>query len=146
MTSRDFSTFFPDDRDRSTHDLIQEILFARADHAKFMSFVQDDAIFTMTGQIYDYPFSGVYRGKDNILDLLRRIDAEIEMSDHRILNLVVDGDRAGLRRSVRIRHRGTSAARPLIVANFVTLRDGRIAELYEYVDTVWLKQMSGDAD
>lgn len=146
MTSRDFSKFFPGDRDRSTHDLVHEVLFARADHAKFIGFFHDDAVFTVIGQIYDYLFSGVYRGKDNILDLLRRIDAEIEMTDHKILNLVVDGDRAGLRRSVRIRHRGTAASRPLIVANFVAVRDGRIAELYEYVDTVWLKQMSGDDD
>ncbi len=146
MTSRDFSKFFPSLPDRSTHDLVQEILAARHDHIKFLGFFHDDAVFTMTGEIHDYPFSGVYRGKDNILGLLRRIDAEIEMSDHKILNLVVDGDRAGLRRSLRIRHRGTSASRPLVIGNFVTFRDRRIAELYEYVDTIWLKQMSGDAD
>lgn len=146
MTSRDFSKFFPGDRDRSMQDLAREILSARADHAKFMSFVHDDAVFNMVGQIRDYPFSGVYRGRDNILDLLRRIDAEIAMSENRILNLIVEGDRVGLRRGLSIRHRGTSATRSLVLANFALLRDGRIAELYEYVDTVWLKQMSGDAD
>jgi ketosteroid isomerase-like protein len=131
VTSRDFSQFFPSVPDRSTHDLVLEILAARHDHMKFLGFFHDDAVFTMTGEIHDYLFSGVYRGKDNILGLLQRIDAEIEMSDHKILNLVVDGDRVGLRRSLRIRHRGASASRPLVVGNFATFRDRRIAELYE---------------
>lgn len=146
MTSSDFRNFFPSLPDRSTHALVQEILAARHDHMKFLGFVHDDAVFTMTGAILDYPFGGVYRGRDNILDLLRRIDAEIEMSDHRILNLIVDGDRVGLRRSLRIRHHGTSASRRLVVGNVVTFRDLRIAELYEYVDTAWLKQLSGEGD
>ncbi len=146
MTSRDFKDCFPALLDRPTHDLVQEILAARHDHMKFLGFVHDDAVFTLTGAILDYPFGGVYRGRNNILALLRRIDTEIEMSDHKILNLVVDGDRVGLRRGLLIRHRGTSASRPLVVANFIIFRDRRIAALHEYVDTTWLKQLSGGAD
>ncbi len=146
MTSRDFKDCFPALLDRSTYDLVQEILAARHDHMKFLDFCHHDAVFTFTGGIRDYPFSGVYCGRDNILDLLRRIDVEVEMSDHKILNLIVDGERVGLRRSLRIRHRGTSASRTLVVGNFLTIRGWRIAALSEYVDTTWLKQLSGGAD
>jgi ketosteroid isomerase-like protein len=146
LTSGDFNKFLPRDPDRSTHDLVRDILSVRHDYSKFTAFFHEDAVFIVVGQIYDYLFSGVYRGPENIVELLRRIDAEIEMSDHKILNLIIDGDKVGLRRSVLIRHRGTSASRPLVIGNFVIFRDRRIAELYEYVDTNWLKDVSGEAD
>jgi ketosteroid isomerase-like protein len=146
VTKRDLSEFLPDVSGRPQLDFVREVLEARGDYEKFLDFFVDDAVLTVVGRIYDYAFSGVYRGRENIHALLRRIDAEIEMSDHKILNLVVDADKIGLRRSVLVRHRGTAAARRLILGNFVTMRDGKIAELHEYVDTVWLKKIAGEGD
>nr|WP_272884840.1 nuclear transport factor 2 family protein [Candidatus Rhodoblastus alkanivorans] len=146
VTQQDFSEFFPEDPHRSRHDLVLEVLTARADHARFIEFFHEDAIFTMAGHIYDHLFSGVFRGRENILGLLQKIDAEIETSDPRILNLIVDGDKIGLRRSLLVRHRGTAAAGRLVLGDFAILRDGKFAEVFEYVDTGWLKQLSGEDD
>lgn len=146
MATHDLSGFLPTNPESSKYELVGEILSARADLAKFADYVQDDAVFTFVGNICDYSFSGVYRGRKSILDLLRRIDVEVELSDHKILNLVIEGDRFGLRRSTLVRHRGTSATRVLTLGNFVTLRDGKIAEGYEYVDTSWLRKMAGEED
>jgi hypothetical protein len=43
------------------------------------------------GASHDYSFSGDYAGREQILDLFHRIDTDIEMHEHRILNIVVDG-------------------------------------------------------
>jgi hypothetical protein len=76
--------------------------------------------------------------------MMRRIDGEVEMSDHRVLNLLVDGDNAALRRSVVVRHHGTAACTRLIIGNFVRFRNARIFEVYEYAETSWLRRLSGD--
>jgi ketosteroid isomerase-like protein len=34
----------------------------------------------------------------------------------------------------------------LTVANLLRLRDGKIANIYEYIDTGWLRRLSGDED
>jgi ketosteroid isomerase-like protein len=146
VKSRELSDFLSANPDRSVHELVRDILLARADYAKFATYLQEDAVFTFVGHICDLSYSGVYRGREQILDLLRRIDAEVELSDHKILNLIVDGDTFGLRRSTLVRHRGTSATQLLVLGNIVTLRDGKIAEGYEYVDTSWLKKISGEQD
>jgi ketosteroid isomerase-like protein len=116
-------------------------LAARDDHAKFATLLHDDAVITLIGDVCDYPLSGCYRGRQQIFDLLRRIDREFERSGHKILNLVVDGDKVGMRRSVVIRHRGTAVCRLLTLGAFAVVRDGKLAELHEYVDTTWLKQI-----
>jgi ketosteroid isomerase-like protein len=144
--SGELSDIFSAGPDRSKFGLFQEILQARADLTKFAAYLHDDAVFTFVGQICDLSYSGVYRGRARILDILRRIDAEVELTDHKILNLIVDGDRIGLRRSTLVRHRGTSSTRLLTLGDFVTLRDDKILDGYEYVDTSWLKRISGDAD
>ncbi len=70
----------------------------------------------------------------------------MELGDHKILNIVVDGDMVAVRRSVEARHYGTSAFARLLVGNLLRLREGKIAEAYEYVDTCWLRRLSGEED
>ncbi len=146
MPAREKSIFLPKAANQSTRDLAFAILQLRADPAKCVAHFHEDAVFTMIGRLCDYSFSGVFRGREQILDLFRRVDAEIQMSEHKILNCVVEGEQIGLRRSVVVRHHGTAAMTRLIVGNFVRFRDGKIAEVHEYADTAWLKRLSGDED
>jgi ketosteroid isomerase-like protein len=139
------SIFLPEQaKAEHIRNLVGEILGARGEPLKMIDYFHDDCIFHVIGTSHDYSFSGDYYGRDQILGLLRRIDTDIEMQDHRILNVVIDGDTVGLRRSTMVRHRGTSARARLLVGNFVRLRDDRIAEISEYVDTCWLKRMLGE--
>lgn len=138
------SPFLPEKASPHLRELVWAVLRARADPQQCIDYFHDDAVLHMIGRIYDYSFSGVYRGKAQILDLFRRVDAEVELSDHKILNLIVDDGRAGLRRSVHVRHYGTAAEASLVIGNFVVFRESRIARAWEYADTAWLKKLSGD--
>jgi ketosteroid isomerase-like protein len=136
--------FFPKGANQPARDLVFEVLRTRADPSACIVHFHEDAVFTMIGRMCDYSFSGVFRGRAQILDLFRRVDAEIEMSEHKILNLVIEGDSVALRRSVVVRHYGTAAMTGLIIGNFVRFREGKIAEIHEYSDTAWLRRLSGD--
>jgi ketosteroid isomerase-like protein len=138
--------FLPSEARTHIHALVGKILSLRSEPQRMIDYFHDDCVFHVIGTSHDYSFSGDYRGRNQLLDLFRRIDTDIEMQDHKILNLVIDGDRVGLRRSTMVRHRGTSARARLLVGNFIRFRDDRIAEIYEYVDTCWLKRLSGDED
>ncbi len=140
------SIFLPEEANRKTRELVAELLVARASPKKLIEYFHEDGVFHVIGTTHDYSFSGVYRGREQIFGLLRRIDAEVELGEHRILNIIVDGDYVAIRRTTLARHHGTSAFARLTVANLLRLRDGKIAEAYEYVDTCWLKRLSGDED
>ena len=146
MTARETSIFLPETANERTRELIVEALQARADPAKCVEYFHEDAVFYVLGRICDYSASGVFRGRDQILDHFRRINSEVECSERKILNLVVEGDKVGVRRSVVVRHHGTAAVSQLIFADFVTFRGEKIAEVFEYADTAWLKRLSGDED
>jgi|GEM_PF-6899846 len=146
MTARETSIFLPETANERTRELIVEALQARADPAKCVEYFHEDAVFYVLGRICDYSASGVFRGRDQILDHFRRINSEVECSERKILNLVVEGDKVGVRRSVVVRHHGTAAVSRLIFADFVKFRGEKIAEVFEYADTAWLKRLSGDED
>jgi len=146
MTARATSIFLPETANERTRELIVEALQARADPAKCVEYFHEDAVFYVLGRICDYSASGVFRGRDQILDHFRRINSEVECSERKILNLVVEGDKVGVRRSVVVRHHGTAAVSRLIFADFVKFRGEKIAEVFEYADTAWLKRLSGDED
>jgi ketosteroid isomerase-like protein len=135
---------FSDHPFAATRDLVMHAHRKRYDLAAFLAYFQDDCTFQIVGRVPDYPFSGVHVGKAGVGALLRRIDAQIEQTEDRILNLLVDGDRVAVRRSVVVRHYGTAARTRLVVGDIFTLRDGKVAEIIEYVDTAWLKTLTGD--
>jgi ketosteroid isomerase-like protein len=140
------SIFVPNDANIKTRELIGEILVSRAQPKKFIEYLHEDCVCHVIGARHDYPFGGEYRGREQILGLLHRIDAEVELTEHRILNIVVDNDNVALKRETLVRHHGTAAVAKLTVANLLRLRDGKIADAYEYIDTGWLRRLSGDED
>jgi ketosteroid isomerase-like protein len=142
----DKSKFLPEEANRNVRQLLAEILFSRNQPKKFIEYFHADAIWHVIGRIRDYSFSGQYRGHQEILALMHRIDGEVVLSDHKILNIVVEGDNIALRRSASVRHHGTAATDKLLIGNFARFRDGKIAEAYEYLDTCWLKRLSGEVD
>lgn len=146
MTKSEESMFLPRAAGSGLRDLVAEALRARVDPAKCLEFLDEACVFHVVGRPEDYPYSGSYRGRAQIIELLRRIDADVETSERRLLNMIVDGDRIALRRSVVARHHGTAAVARLVFADLATVRDGRIVEIYEYADTCWLKRLAGDED
>jgi len=115
--------------------LVAQALASRADVDVFLSFFHDDAVFHMTGCVADFSFAGVYAGKRAIRAMLRRIDVEVEFSDAKILNLLIDDDRIALLRGARARHRGTAARIDLVASNFIRFKDLKVCEIHEHFDT-----------
>jgi hypothetical protein len=127
-----------------TRELIYQLHQARFDHEAFLGFFCEDCRFRIVGQVPDYPFSALYVGKSGVRALLERIDGQVELTEGKILNLLIDGDRVALRRSILVRHHGTAASIRLVVGNLIVLRDAKVLELSEYIDTDWLKKLAGD--
>ena len=146
MTRSDPSIFCPVDPNGKLRELVAEILYSRDRPEKLVEYFHDDAVFHIVGVSSEYAFSGSYRGREQLMAMMKKIDSEVELSDHRVLNLVVDGDNAALRRSVVVRHHGTSAVTRLIIGNLLRFRDFKVVEAYEYADTCWLRRLSGDVD
>ncbi len=144
MTRPDPSIFCPADPNGKMRELVAEILYSRAQPEKCVEYFHHDAVFHIVGVSREYAFSGSYRGREQLIAMMMKIDGEVELSDHRVLNLVVDGDNAALRRSVVVRHHGTSAVTRLIIGNFLRFRDFKIVEGFEYADTCWLRRLSGE--
>jgi hypothetical protein len=111
---------------------------------EFIRFFHEDAVLHMVGDRRDCPFYGVYRGRAQILGLLRAVDAEFERQDHRILGAVIDGDSIALRRLVELRHRGSSQSAQLVIGHVARTRDGLIEEVFEFGDTERMRRLMGD--
>ena len=146
MNARETSIFLPETANERTREIMVATLEARADPEKCLEYFHEDAVFYVLGRLCDYSVSGVFRGREQILGHFRRIDSEVECSERKIFNIVVEGDKVGVRRSVVVRHHGTAAVSQLIFADFVKFRDSKIVEVFEYADTAWLKRLSGDED
>ena len=147
MTARDTSIFLPETANGRTRELIIAIIEARADPAKCVEFFHEDAVFHVLGRICDYSVSGLFRGREQILGHFRRIDSEVECSERKIFESRRRG-RQG-RRSPQ-RRRPPSRHRRRLATDFRGFRDfsgfEKIAEVFEYADTAWLKRLSGDED
>jgi ketosteroid isomerase-like protein len=143
---RDTAKFMPADAHSRRREMVAALFQARGEPEKFVHFFHEDAVLHMVGRRSDYSFSGDYRGRAQILALLRRVDGDVERGGDKIHSLVIDGDKVGLRRSVVVRHRGTATVATLSIGNFAIFRDDRIAEAWEYHDTAWIKRLSGDVD
>lgn len=146
MSQASQSIFMPEEANRKARELVAAILASRTEPKRFVEYFHEDGVVHVIGTSHDYTFSGDYRGRAQICALLQRIDMEVELGEHKILNMIVDGDNVAIRRSAEARHHGTSAFARLLIGNLLRLRDGRIAEAFEYVDTCWLRRLSGDED
>ena len=99
------------------------------------------------GSYRSYPFQATRRGKAECLEMSRAANIFYENLGSEILDLVIDGDSAAIRRLVTVRERGTGAAVAVNICNFFTFRDGLITGIAEFPDTLALcrlKAMNAD--
>lgn len=141
----DLADFLPPDPHGALRARLDAAFGPQATLDSLLALCRDDVALTVHGRPSDYILSGVYRGRDAIRDLRRRMEGEIAVSDRQILNLLIEKDHFALRRSVSARHHGTAATMRLAIANFGRLEDGLIVELHEYVDTDWLNKLSSSS-
>jgi ketosteroid isomerase-like protein len=129
------ASFVPDEKNPEIRALIDRMMVLRSRPDEFITLFQPDAVMHMVGDQRDWPYFGVYRGQAQILELLRRIDMEFELQNHRILNIVVDGDCFAVRRLLEARHFGSSQEALAVLGDFVRIRGGLIDTFFQYSDT-----------
>jgi len=111
---------------------------------QFILLFHADAVVHIMGSRQDQHFYGTHRGHAQILQVMRSIDVAVEVRYRQILGVVVDGDRFAARLLVEMRHRGTAVVVNFMLGSVVRMRQGRIAEVFEFVDTTAVQLFDGD--
>ncbi|PPD45046.1 MAG: hypothetical protein CTY15_05605 [Methylocystis sp.] len=96
-------------------------------------FVEDVELRYNCSKVGLFP-AGQWRGHEALRENLRRTDIDYEPLDAEILDLLVEGDRTAVRWTTNWRHRGTALHFAMDMAHFLHWRNGRVAEMNEFID------------
>ena len=108
---------------------------AAGDVPALIDYVAEDVFDNVQGDWTIYPFSRPVRGKKVFAQALAMVNAMYENLGSTIHELVIDGDRAALHRTSKMRNRGTGGVHSIDVCNFIRFRDGLVIEFSEYPDS-----------
>ncbi|OAI26733.1 hypothetical protein A1351_14325 [Methylosinus sp. R-45379] len=103
-----------------------------------------DVVCEFVGDKTRIPYAGRHTGIDALLNILRAINVDFCQSEPMIDDVVIDGGRVALRRSVRWRHRGTGLEGRVDLADFVRFEHGLIVELIEFRDSISILNIQGE--
>lgn len=96
-------------------------------------FVEDVELSYNCSRLRVFP-SGQWRGQDALRENLRRTDIDYQPLDAEVKDVLVEGDRTAVRWTSEWRHRGTGRLYRMDMAHFLRWRNGRIAEMTEFLD------------
>lgn len=102
--------------------------------SEMMQFFADDVIVHYHCAKEGLFLAGVLEGIDAFRENIRITDAEYEPLDSEILDVLVEGDRSAVRWRNSWRNRGTGYTRMLDMAHFLHWKNGRVVEMFEYLD------------
>lgn len=127
-----------------TRQVVEEYAQARMsmDYRRVHAILHPDARYVMPANPNTSLFSGACCGREHICELMRQSDAMIEFYDARILDILIEGNRAAARWSTMQRNRGSGAAMPVSGCAFITQSGGLITEYVHYVDTAAINELA----
>ena len=99
------------------------------------AYFSEDISYQMIGNWNMFPFPGPVRGKAAARQALGGIFTCIESLGSTIHDIIVDCDRVAVRRTARLRNRGTSRTDDVAVVGFIRFRDGLITDVTELLDS-----------
>lgn len=97
--------------------------------------LHDDIEYVSYAPIKLLPFLGHLRGKSAVAEMLRCSHDFFEYYSMEPVSMVLEGDRAAVILFVRTISRSTGRSVQLPLAQFLRFRDGKIAEIREFMDT-----------
>jgi ketosteroid isomerase-like protein len=106
-----------------------------------LDFVAEDISFSAKGTWSAFPYTQPVRGKQAFGEALATIAIQYENLGSVIHDLFIDGECVAVRRTATLRHRGTGKVGDVDLADFLTFRDGLLAEFNEIVDAMALAQL-----
>ncbi len=114
---------------------------ATGDIPGILEYAAEDVSYNVCGNWTLYPFSRPARGKAIFAQALATVAVMYENLGSTIHELVIDGDRAALHRTSKLRNRGTGQVISVDVCDFIRFRDGLVIEFSEYPDSAALARL-----
>ncbi len=103
-----------------------------------------DVVCEFVGDKSRIPYAGRHVGIEALLSVVRAINIDFEQLNHSVSDIIVDGGRIAVRRTVEWRHRGTGRHGRVDLADFARFEDGLIVEMIEFRDTITILSMQGE--
>ncbi|WP_298357732.1 nuclear transport factor 2 family protein [Rhodoblastus sp.] len=122
------------------HKLLE--LRAKGDWRGMIEFAAEDIVFEFRGDWTAFPHSKPIHGKKALGEALMSVVIQFENLGSVVNDMVIDGDRVALRRTAKIRNRGTGRCAEVNFADFLRFRDGLIVEFAEIADSAELARLS----
>jgi uncharacterized protein len=95
----------------------------------------DGVVMTSYAPIEVFPALGRRQGKAAVADTMRKMHADFEHLGYTPVFMVTEAEAAAVIVLARLRQRATDRIIQLFIAHFLSLRNGRIVELREFMDS-----------
>lgn len=102
-----------------------------------------DIVAELGGQAPLRPICGRFVGRAAVLELQREMQIAFERIEERVVDMLIEGDVAMVRRMPTYRNRGTGAALTFCIIDRYVFRDGLLVEFFQLPDTVALARLYG---
>lgn len=115
----------------------------RGDARQWASYTSPNVRLRVVSATGSHGFVGEINGRSQYLQALRVYETEIELIDTQILDLIVDGDLASVRRRVTVRGRGTGVTRTFESFDYFKFEAGLMLDVEQFTDTFALNAARG---
>jgi ketosteroid isomerase-like protein len=110
--------------------------YVRRDFERVESYIHDDINWVIYAPRKLFGFTGPKHGKQAVLDALGAIAKEYAIESYAPKIILADGDRAAVVSDVTFAQRSSGRILNFRIADVMRLRDGRIVEFEEFIDTI----------
>ena len=97
--------------------------------------LDDDVEFISYAPVEIFPFLGHRRGKAAMADVLSGAYKSFDFVTYEPLSMILESENVAVQIFVRVVHRKTRRSVQVVVAHFLRFRDGKIAEIREFMDS-----------
>lgn len=105
-----------------------------------------DIVCEFVGDKSRISYAGRHVGVETLASILRTINIDFEQLNYALSDMIVDGGRVAVRRTVEWRHRGTGRRGLVELADFARFEHGLMVEFVEYRDSIAILSMQGESD
>ena len=109
--------------------------YQRRDFECIVAMLHEDIDWVIYGPIDVFPFAGLRRGREAVLQALAAIGEVYLLESYQPEVIVVDGDRAAVMSDVSFKQRATGRTLRFRLANFLRIKDGKLIEFREFADS-----------
>ena len=121
----------------TTEEVIRKAVecYNRGDAETVSALLHDDIRYCIHADPETGPYQADCAGIGAFWKAIERIQADWQIDEYRLTDIIVSGERAAAQIGVKMTSRYTGVSRETELALFFTVKDGRIVELHEYHDT-----------